>query len=103
MFTFLKKTKAELTHVVWPGAQQTWTWTILILVIAIAIAYFLDVFDLLFSMGIEELVKDANPSQGFDISDITIEGAGDESIVLDAEASANLEAALEDVVVESAN
>ncbi len=53
---YFKETKAELKHVVWPGKRLTVLYTIMVLVISILIAYFLGVFDFIFSKGLEQVI-----------------------------------------------
>lgn len=44
--TFLKETKTELKHVVWPSRTRTITYTIIIIVLSLALGYLLNAFDL---------------------------------------------------------
>ena len=53
---YFKETKAELKHVVWPGKRLTVLYTIMVLVISIVVAYFLGVFDFIFSKGLEQVI-----------------------------------------------
>jgi preprotein translocase subunit SecE len=53
---YFKETKAELKHVVWPGKRLTVLYTIMVLVISILVAYFLGVFDFIFSKGLEQVI-----------------------------------------------
>ena len=53
---YFKETKAELKHVNWPGRKMTIFYTIMVLVISILVAYFLGIFDFLFSKGLEKII-----------------------------------------------
>lgn len=63
MFSYIKETAAEMKHVVWPKQNQVIFWTILILVISIFVAYYLDLFDSVFTFGLEQIVDHA-PADG---------------------------------------
>jgi preprotein translocase SecE subunit len=54
---YLKETKAELKHVNWPGKRLTILYTIIVLVLSISVAYFLGIFDFIFSKGLEKLIS----------------------------------------------
>jgi len=45
---YLKETRTELKHVVWPNRQQTIFYTVIVIVLSILIAYFLGIFDFIF-------------------------------------------------------
>ncbi len=49
LIQYLNETKAELKHVSWPTRQQAVRFTIAVIVISIVTAYFLGVFDFLFT------------------------------------------------------
>ncbi len=44
--TFLKETKTELKHVVWPSRARTISYTIIIIVLSIALGYLMSAFDI---------------------------------------------------------
>ena len=46
---YLKETKTELKHVIWPSRQQTIYYTIIVIVLSVVIAYYLGLFDYIFS------------------------------------------------------
>ncbi|MEK7510845.1 MAG: preprotein translocase subunit SecE [Patescibacteria group bacterium] len=48
-FTYLKNVRGELSHVVWPGRNQTIIHTILVVVISAVVALLLAGFDYIFS------------------------------------------------------
>jgi len=54
---YLKETKSELKQVNWPSRRQTTLFTVLVIVISIVIAYFLGLFDFLFSAGLTKLLE----------------------------------------------
>lgn len=43
--SFLKETKNELTHVVWPSRRRTIAYTVIILVLSLVLGYLLNGFD----------------------------------------------------------
>lgn len=53
---YLKETKAELKHVVWPGKHLTIVYTVLVVVLSVVTAYLLGFFDFLFSLGLGEII-----------------------------------------------
>ena len=46
---YLKETKGELKHVIWPSRNQTFYYTLIVIVLSVLIAYYLGVFDFVFS------------------------------------------------------
>ncbi|MBP9715120.1 MAG: preprotein translocase subunit SecE [Candidatus Pacebacteria bacterium] len=54
---YLKETKTELKHVIWPSRQQTMFFTIIVIVLSIVTAYFLGLFDFIFSRGLEKVIS----------------------------------------------
>lgn len=54
---YFKETKAELKHVIWPTRSQTFYYTLIVIVLSVIIAYYLGVFDFIFSRGLEQLLK----------------------------------------------
>ncbi len=53
---YIKDTKTELKHVIWPGRRKTLYYTLIVIVLSGLIAYFLGIFDFLFSRGLEKLI-----------------------------------------------
>jgi preprotein translocase subunit SecE len=53
---YIKEVRAEMKHVTWPSRNQTIFYTIAVLVVSVAIAYYLGLFDFLFSKGLEWLL-----------------------------------------------
>jgi preprotein translocase SecE subunit len=56
MIQFIKKVKGELTHTVWPTRKQTINFTLIVTVLAILVAYFLGVFDIIFTRLLEVIL-----------------------------------------------
>lgn len=54
---YFKEIKAELKHVVWPGKNQTIFYTLIVIVLSILVAYFLGLFDFIFSKGLEKIIS----------------------------------------------
>lgn len=54
---YIKETKTELKHVIWPNKTLTSYYTIIVIILSILIAYFLGLFDFLFSIGLEKLIS----------------------------------------------
>ena len=57
IFNFLREVKGEMKHMSWPTKKQTIAYTLLVIVISIALAAYVGVFDHLFTLGIEQLIK----------------------------------------------
>ena len=53
---YLKDTKAELKHVNWPTRSQTIFYTLIVIALSVLVAYFLGLFDFLFSKGLEKII-----------------------------------------------
>lgn len=53
---YLKETKTELKHVIWPSRSQTFFYTLIVIVLSIVIAYFLGLFDFIFSKGLGKII-----------------------------------------------
>ena len=49
LINYLKDTRGELKHVSWPTRSQVVSFTILIIIISIFIAFFLGLFDFIFT------------------------------------------------------
>ena len=54
---YLKETKTELKHVIWPSRIQTIYYTIIVVVLSVLIAYFLGFFDFIFSLGLGKILS----------------------------------------------
>ena len=53
---YLKETKTELKHVIWPKRSQTLYYTLIIIVFSVMVAYYLGIFDFIFSKGLEKVI-----------------------------------------------
>ena len=54
---YFKETKGELKHVNWPTRQQTIYFTIIVIVVSVLIAYFLGIFDFIFSTLLQKVIS----------------------------------------------
>jgi len=54
---YFQETKTELKHVIWPSRRQTFYFTAIVVVLSILVAYFLGIFDFIFSKGLEKLIS----------------------------------------------
>jgi preprotein translocase subunit SecE len=54
---YLKETKTELKHVIWPTRRQTLAYTAIVIALSIIVAYFLGIFDFIFSKGLEKIIS----------------------------------------------
>ena len=54
---YLKETQVELKHVVWPSRKQTLFYTLVVIILPFLLAYFLGIFDFLFSKGLEKIIS----------------------------------------------
>ena len=54
---YLEETKTELKHVIWPSRAQTISYSLIVIVLSVVIAYFLGVFDFIFSKGLEKALS----------------------------------------------
>jgi len=57
IINYLKQTKLELKHVIWPKNRQTIIYTITVIILSFLVAYFLSSFDYIFSRGLEKLLS----------------------------------------------
>ena len=54
---YLKETKTELKHVIWPTRSQTFYYTLIVIILSVLIAYFLGIFDFIFSLGLGKIIS----------------------------------------------
>ena len=54
---YFKEIKGELKHAIWPSKKQTIFYTIIVIVLSVIVAYFLGVFDFIFSKGLEKIIS----------------------------------------------
>jgi len=53
---YLKETKTELKHVIWPSKNQTFYYTLIVIILSVVIAYYLGIFDSIFSRGLQKII-----------------------------------------------
>ncbi len=53
---YLKETKMELKHVIWPTKSQTMFYTLIVIVLSVIIGYYLGVFDFIFQRALETIL-----------------------------------------------
>lgn len=58
---YLKDTRTELNHVAWPTRTQTVVFTVLVAAISVGVAFYLGIFDFLFTTGLTRAIG-ATPS-----------------------------------------
>ena len=54
---YLKETKTELKHVIWPNRRQTIFYTVIVIALSVFIAYLLGIFDFIFLQGLQKLIS----------------------------------------------
>lgn len=54
---YFKETKAELKHVIWPSRNQTLYYTLIVIILSVVIAYYLGIFDFIFSQGLQKIIN----------------------------------------------
>lgn len=53
---YLENTKTELKHVIWPSRSQTLYYTLIVVLLSVIIAYYLGIFDFLFSQVLQRII-----------------------------------------------
>jgi preprotein translocase subunit SecE len=53
---YFKDTKSELKHVIWPTRNQTLYYTLFVIVLSVIVAYYLGLFDFIFSLGLGKII-----------------------------------------------
>ncbi|MFA6177689.1 MAG: preprotein translocase subunit SecE [Candidatus Paceibacterota bacterium] len=53
---YLEETKTELKHVIWPSRNQTLYYTLIVIILSVVIAYYLGIFDFIFSLGLQKII-----------------------------------------------
>lgn len=56
LINYFKEVRSELRHVTWPSTRQTAVFTVIVIILAIGTAYFLGVFDFIFTRLLDILV-----------------------------------------------
>lgn len=46
---YIKETKAEMTHVSWPSRKQAIAYSLMVIAVSVGVAFFLGLFDYIFS------------------------------------------------------
>jgi preprotein translocase subunit SecE len=54
---YLKDTKTELKHVIWPSRSQTLFYTLIVIALSVVIAYYLGIFDFIFSQILQKVIS----------------------------------------------
>jgi preprotein translocase subunit SecE len=54
---YFKETKIELKHVIWPTKTQVIYYTLMVIFLSFFIAYFLGLFDFIFSKGLGKILS----------------------------------------------
>ncbi|MBI3305534.1 preprotein translocase subunit SecE [Candidatus Nomurabacteria bacterium] len=54
---YLKETRTELKHVIWPNKSQTFYYTLIVIILSVIVAYYLGIFDFIFSRGLERIIN----------------------------------------------
>ncbi len=54
---YIKEVRVEMKNVTWPTRNQTLFYTLAVLIVSVAIAYYLGLFDYLFSHGLERVIS----------------------------------------------
>ena len=54
---YIKETKGELKHVNWPTRKQTLYYTLIVVALSVIVAYFLGLFDYIFSQGLVKIIS----------------------------------------------
>lgn len=54
---YIKETRGELKHVIWPSRSQTFHYTLVVIALSVILAYFLGVFDFIFSRGLDKVIS----------------------------------------------
>jgi len=56
LIEYLKETKTELKHVIWPSRSQTFYYTIIVIALSVLVAYYLGFFDYIFSWLLRQTI-----------------------------------------------
>ncbi|MEK7069357.1 MAG: preprotein translocase subunit SecE [Patescibacteria group bacterium] len=54
---YIKETKGELKHVIWPTRNQTLYYTLIVVILSVLLAYFLGIFDFIFGRVLEKIIS----------------------------------------------
>jgi preprotein translocase subunit SecE len=53
---YFQETKLELKHVIWPSRSQTFYYTLIVVILSVVIAYYLGIFDFIFSQVLQKVI-----------------------------------------------
>ncbi|MBI3888259.1 preprotein translocase subunit SecE [Candidatus Nomurabacteria bacterium] len=53
---YFKETKTELKHVIWPTRNQTLYYTLIVIVLSVVVAYYLGIWDFIFSQVLQKII-----------------------------------------------
>jgi preprotein translocase subunit SecE len=53
---YFKETKIELKHVIWPTRNQTLYYTLIVIVLSVVVAYYLGIWDFIFSQVLQKII-----------------------------------------------
>ena len=56
IFSYIKETKGELSHVNWPTRRQSVVFSLVVIIVSILVAFFLGFFDFVFSTLLDRLI-----------------------------------------------
>jgi len=56
IFDYIKDTKGEMKHVSWPTRKQTFTYTALVVLVSVFSAFYLGLFDHLFTIIVDKFL-----------------------------------------------
>jgi len=54
---YFQETKTELKHVIWPSRNQTFYYTLIVIILSVVIAYYLGIFDFIFSQVLQKVIS----------------------------------------------
>lgn len=57
LLNYFKETKAEMKHVKWPTRKQAVNFTIVVIIVSVFLAYFLGLFDFIFTSGLRYIIS----------------------------------------------
>lgn len=57
LFDYVKETRGELKHVSWPTRRQAAVFTGIVILISLGLAFYLGLFDWLFSLGVKYVIN----------------------------------------------
>ena len=56
ILNYINETRAEMRHVNWPTKKQTVSFTVLVIVFSLGLAFFLGIFDFIFTLLVEMFI-----------------------------------------------